>query len=158
MAATVLAKNKRDFDQKKFLATIGEGRKVVAFPKKQTIFAQGDAADSVFYIQGGKVRLTVVSEIGKEATLGILSEGEFCGEGVLAGQPLLQGGGTLWTSRCAACINQQQSELPHSANQLSDLCSLDQWDHSSQGYAVSIEPMNSRGEGDLLASWKRKHL
>ena len=53
---------------------------------------------------------------------------------------------------------QQQPELLHSANQLSDLCSLDQRDHSFQGYAVSIEPMNSRGEGDLLASWKRKHL
>jgi CRP-like cAMP-binding protein len=65
----VLAKKKRDFDPKKFIATIGDGRKVVAFPKKQTIFTQGEAADSVFYIQAGKVRLTVISEIGKEATL-----------------------------------------------------------------------------------------
>jgi CRP/FNR family transcriptional regulator, cyclic AMP receptor protein len=81
-------KKSRDFDPKKFLATIGEGRKVVAFSKKQTIFAQGDAADAVFYIQEGKVRLTVVSKIGKEATLGILSEGELFGEGGLAGQPL----------------------------------------------------------------------
>ena len=97
MAATALAKKKRDFDPKKFLATIGEGRKVVAFPKKQTIFAQGDAADSVFYIQGGKVRLTVVSEIGKEATLGILSEGEFFGEGCLAGQPLRMRSATAMT-------------------------------------------------------------
>jgi CRP/FNR family cyclic AMP-dependent transcriptional regulator len=97
MAAAVLAKKKRDFDPKKFLATIGEGRKVVAFPKKQTIFAQGDAADSVFYIQAGKVRLTVISEIGKEATLGILSEGEFFGEGGLAGQPLRMGSATAMT-------------------------------------------------------------
>ena len=91
------AKKKRDFDLKKFLATIGEGRKVVAFPKKQTIFTQGDAADSVFYIQAGKVRLTVLSEIGKEATLGILSEGEFFGEGGLAGQPLRMGSATAMT-------------------------------------------------------------
>jgi CRP-like cAMP-binding protein len=49
--------NRRDFDPKKFLATIGEGRKVVAFPKKQTIFSQGDAADAVFYIQDGRVFL-----------------------------------------------------------------------------------------------------
>jgi CRP/FNR family transcriptional regulator, cyclic AMP receptor protein len=97
MAATVLAKKKRDFDPKKFLATIGEGRKVVAFPKKQIIFTQGDAADSVFYIQAGKVRLTVISEIGKEATLGILSEGEFFGEGGLAGQPLRMGSATAMT-------------------------------------------------------------
>jgi CRP-like cAMP-binding protein len=88
---------RRDFDPKKFLATIGEGRKVVAFPKKQTIFSQGDAADAVFYIQEGKVRLTVVSKIGKEATLGILSEGDFFGEGGLAGQALRMGSATAMT-------------------------------------------------------------
>ena len=98
MALTVPAKNKRDFDPKKFLATIGEGRKVVAFPKKQTIFTQGDAADAIFYIQKGKVRLTVVSKIGKEATLGILNEGEFFGEGGLAGQPLRMGSATALTN------------------------------------------------------------
>jgi CRP/FNR family cyclic AMP-dependent transcriptional regulator len=97
MAPTVAAKQKRDFDPKNFLATIGEGRKVVAFAKRQPIFAQGDAADAVFYIQEGKVRLTVVSKIGKEATLGILSEGEFFGEGGLAGQPLRMGSATAMT-------------------------------------------------------------
>src|SRR5450755_3233920 len=90
-------KKKHGFDPKKFLATIGEGRKVVAFPKKQIIFTQGDEADSVFYIQAGKVRLTVISEIGKEATLGILTEGEFFGEGGLAGQPLRMGSATAMT-------------------------------------------------------------
>jgi CRP/FNR family cyclic AMP-dependent transcriptional regulator len=97
MALTVPAKNERDFDPKKFLATIGEGRKVVVFPKKQTIFTQGDAAEAIFYIQKGKVRLTVVSKIGKEATLGILNEGEFFGEGGLAGQPLRMGSATALT-------------------------------------------------------------
>ena len=96
MAPTVPGK-KCHFDPKKFLATIGESRKVVAYPKKQTIFTQGDAADAVFYIQEGKVRLTVVSKIGKEATLGILSEGEFFGEGSLAGQPLRMGSATAMT-------------------------------------------------------------
>ena len=91
------AKKSRDFDPKKFLATIGEGRKVVAFPKKQIIFTQGDAAGAIFYIQEGKVRLTVVSQIGKEATLGILSEGEFFGEGSLAGQPLRMGSASAVT-------------------------------------------------------------
>jgi CRP/FNR family cyclic AMP-dependent transcriptional regulator len=94
MAPTVPAKKERAFDPKKFLATIGEGRKVVAFPRKQTIFTQGDAADAIFYIQKGKVRLTVVSKVGKEATLGILNEGEFFGEGGLAGQPLRMGSAT----------------------------------------------------------------
>ncbi|MGB9234863.1 MAG: Crp/Fnr family transcriptional regulator [Terriglobales bacterium] len=66
-------------------------------PKKQAVFTQGDAADSIFYIQEGKVRLTVVSKIGKEATLGILSEGEFFGEGSLAGQALRMGSATAMT-------------------------------------------------------------
>ena len=86
MTQTAPAKKKTEFDPQKFLATIGEGRKVVSFPKKQTIFAQGDAADAVFYIQEGKVRLSVVSKTGKEATLGILSDGQFFGEESLAGQ------------------------------------------------------------------------
>ena len=97
MAPTAPAKKKGDFDPQKFLATIGEGRKVVTFPRKQTIFAQGDVADAVFYIQEGKVRLTVVSKVGKEATLGILSEGEFFGEGSLAGQALRMGSATAMT-------------------------------------------------------------
>ena len=65
--------------------------------KKQTIFSQGDAADAVFYIQEGKVRLTVLSKIGKEATLGILSAGDFFGEGSLAGQTLRMGSAAAMT-------------------------------------------------------------
>ncbi len=91
---TKFVKKGRAFDPKTFLATIGVGRTAVAFRKKQTIFAQGDAADAVFYVQDGKVRLTVVSKAGKEATLGILSEGEFFGEGGLAGQPFRMGSAT----------------------------------------------------------------
>ena len=94
MAPPASAKKKSAFDPRKFLATIGEGRKVVTFPKKQTVFSQGEVADAVFYIQEGKVRLTVVSEAGKEATLGILNVGEFFGEGGLAGQPLRMGSAT----------------------------------------------------------------
>jgi CRP/FNR family cyclic AMP-dependent transcriptional regulator len=90
-------KEKRDFDPKRFLATIGEGRKVMAFSAKQKIFTQGDTPDAIFYIQKGKVRLTVVSEIGKEATLGILSAGGFFGEGGLAGQLLRMGSATTMT-------------------------------------------------------------
>jgi len=82
------AKNKKDraFDPDTFLATIGEGRKILVVPKKQTIFAQGDEADAIFYIQKGRVRLTVVSKTGKEATIAILDQGNFFGEGALAGQ------------------------------------------------------------------------
>src|ERR1700719_223118 len=86
MRAAVTTKKIRAFDPNTFLATIGEGRRLVAIAKKRTIFAQGDEADAVFYIQKGKVRLTVVSKTGKEATIAILGEGEFFGEGSLAGQ------------------------------------------------------------------------
>ena len=90
-------KKRRDFDLHAFLATIGEGRKFVLFPKKQVIFAQGDTADAVFHIQTGKVRLTVVSNDGMEATIGILGDGDFFGEGALAGQALRMGSATAMT-------------------------------------------------------------
>jgi CRP/FNR family cyclic AMP-dependent transcriptional regulator len=90
-------KDKRGFDPITFLATIGEGRKILPFEKKQTIFTQGDSADAVFYIQEGKVRLTVVSKVGKEATIGILNKGSFFGEGALAGQVLRMGSAAAMT-------------------------------------------------------------
>ena len=79
------------FDPAAFLATIGEGRRIMPVAKKDGIFSQGDAADSVFYIQEGKVRLSVVSKIGKEATIAMLNKGNFFGEGSLAGQSLRMG-------------------------------------------------------------------
>src|SRR6202162_2064009 len=91
------AKKRRDFDPHAFLATIGAGRKIVSFPKKQTIFSQGDPTDALFYIQTGKGRITVVSNYGKEATIGILGDGEFFGEGALAGQALRMGSATAMT-------------------------------------------------------------
>src|SRR5438445_9957641 len=91
MTPVVAAKKFSKFDPKTFLSTIDGGRKIAPFPKKQTIFVQGDSSDAVFYIQKGKVRLTVVSKSGKEATIGILSEENFFGEGSLAGQALRMG-------------------------------------------------------------------
>jgi CRP/FNR family transcriptional regulator, cyclic AMP receptor protein len=82
------AKAKVDFDPKIFLSTIGDGRQIVSFRKKQIIFAQGDATDAVFVIQKGKVRLSAKSKAGREATLGILSDKDFVGEDCLADQPL----------------------------------------------------------------------
>jgi CRP-like cAMP-binding protein len=76
------------------------GRKALLFPKKHTIFAQGDSADAIFYLQTGKVRLAVVSKAGKDATIGILSEGSFFGEGSLAGQALRMGAAIAMTD-CA---------------------------------------------------------
>jgi CRP/FNR family cyclic AMP-dependent transcriptional regulator len=122
LAPTAMATNARNFVPKEFLATIGEGRKVVAFPKKQTIFAQGDVADGVFYIQEGKVRLTVVSKIGKEATLGILSEGQFFGEGSLAGQGVRMGSATAMTDCELLRIDKKAMMLAlHREHKFSDL-------------------------------------
>jgi CRP/FNR family transcriptional regulator, cyclic AMP receptor protein len=115
-------KSHREFDPQEFLATIGEGRKAVSFPKKETIFAQGDAADAVFYIQEGKVRLTVVSKIGKEATLGILSTGEFFGEGGLAGQHLRMGSAIAMTDCELLRIEKKAMMLAlHREHKFSDL-------------------------------------
>ena len=76
------------FDPKVFLATVDGGRTVSKYRKNETIFRQGDPAEAVFYIQKGQVKITVVSEQGKEAIVSILSPDEFCGEGCLTGQPV----------------------------------------------------------------------
>ena len=88
MTPAAAVKKRQKFDPQTFLSTINGGRKIEAFPKRQTIFAQGDPSDAVFYIKEGKVKLTVVSQTGKEATIGILNKGDFFGEGCLVGQPL----------------------------------------------------------------------
>jgi CRP/FNR family transcriptional regulator, cyclic AMP receptor protein len=116
------SKNDRKFNSHTFLAAIGEGRKAILFPKKQTIFAQGDPADAVFYLQTGKVRLTVVSKTGKEATLGILSDGSFFGEGSLAGQPFRMGSATAMTD-CALLRIEKKAMMQalHRKHEFSDL-------------------------------------
>jgi CRP/FNR family cyclic AMP-dependent transcriptional regulator len=91
------ANKKPDFNPHVFLSSIGRGRKMVPFQKKETIFAQGDATDGLLFIQTGKVRLSVVSEAGKEATLAILGEGDFFGEGGLGGQLLRMSSATAMT-------------------------------------------------------------
>ena len=80
------SKKRRTFDPQTFLSTVDVGRTIAVFLQKQTIFSQGESSDAVFYIQKGKVKLTVLSKSGKEAAIGILSEGDFFGEGCLTGQ------------------------------------------------------------------------
>ena len=82
-----MARKKRiPFDPKVFLSVIGTGRTILSFQKKQTIYSQGDPSDAVFHVQKGKVKLTVVSDSGKEAIVGTWSDGDFFGEGCLVGQ------------------------------------------------------------------------
>jgi CRP-like cAMP-binding protein len=92
------------------------------FPKKRTIFAQGDPADAIFYLQTGKVKLTVVSKTGKEATIGILSDGSFFGEGSLAGQALRMGSATAMMDCGALRIDRKAMvDALHREHTLSDL-------------------------------------
>jgi CRP/FNR family cyclic AMP-dependent transcriptional regulator len=81
-------KGKLSFDPKRFLAKVGKGKTISKYRKDQIVFSQGQIADAVFYIQQGKVRLTVVSEQGKESVIAILEPGHFFGEGCLNGHPL----------------------------------------------------------------------
>jgi CRP/FNR family transcriptional regulator, cyclic AMP receptor protein len=84
----VMAKKRQPaFDPKSFLAKIRDGHGVGKYRRDHIVFSQGDPADAVFYVQKGKVKLTVVSEHGKEAVIAILGTDEFFGEGCLAGQP-----------------------------------------------------------------------
>jgi CRP/FNR family cyclic AMP-dependent transcriptional regulator len=115
-------KKLREFDPKTFLSTIDGGRKIEAVPKNETIFVQGDSSDAVFYIQKGKVRLTVVSETGKEATIGILNEGAFVGEGCLTGQQLRLCSATALTDCSVMRIKKKaMAEVLHREHAFSDL-------------------------------------
>src|SRR5579872_6762448 len=120
--ARVVSKRAREFDPNTFLATIGDGRQNVAVAKKETIFAQGDDANSVFYIQSGKVKLTVVSKTGREATIGMLSEGNFFGEGAIAGQALRMGSAAAMTDCELLRIDKKaMMEALHREHAFSDL-------------------------------------
>jgi CRP/FNR family cyclic AMP-dependent transcriptional regulator len=77
--------NQVAFDPKTFLAIVGEGKTILEFRKDEVVFAQGDAADAVFYIQKGRVKVVVISEQGKEAVVGIFGPGQFFGEGCMNG-------------------------------------------------------------------------
>jgi CRP-like cAMP-binding protein len=78
------------FDAAAFLMNAGLGRKIVALAPKQPFFSQGDPANSIFYLQKGRAKVTVVSQAGKEATIALLSAGDFVGEGALAAVPGLR--------------------------------------------------------------------
>ena len=118
----VTAKKFSKFNTKTFLSTIDSGRRIEAFHKKQTIFAQGDPSDAVFYIREGKVRLTIVSKSGKEATIGILNEGDFFGEGCLAGQTLRLSSATAMTDCSVMQIGKKyMMEVLHREHAFSDM-------------------------------------
>jgi len=111
------------FDTTAFLMSAGLGRKIVQMEPKQTFFSQGDPADSVFYLQTGRAKITVVSKAGKEATIAILSEGDFVGEGALSATPGLRLSTATATSACTALkiSREEMIRVMHEERDFSDL-------------------------------------
>lgn len=110
------------FDPKVFLARIGRGRRMVSIPKGGVVFSQGDACDAVFYIQSGKVKLTVVSKTGKEATIGILDKGEFFGEDSLLVQHVRMATVTALTDSALMRIEKKAMlKVLHTEHEFSDM-------------------------------------
>ena len=122
MTPAAAVKKRRKFDPQTFLSTIDGGRTISSFSKKQTMFAQGDSSDAVFYIQEGRVKLTVVATGGKEATIGILTQGDFFGEGCLAGQPLRMCSATAMADCSVMRIDKKSMiEVLHREHTFSDM-------------------------------------
>jgi CRP-like cAMP-binding protein len=115
--------DKPSFDTAAFLMSAGLGRRIVQVPPKQPFFTQGDPADSVFYLQKGQAKITVVSEAGKEATIAILSSGDFVGEGALAAIPGLRLSTATATAGCTALkiSRDEMIRVMHEERDFSDL-------------------------------------
>lgn len=109
------------FDAQVFLDSAGLSRKIVEFRRKETVFAQGDPAKNVMYIQKGGVKLSVVNGAGKEAVVAVLGPGDFFGEGCLAGQPLRIGSASAITPTTVLLIQKKEMmRVLHSEHEFSD--------------------------------------
>jgi CRP/FNR family transcriptional regulator, cyclic AMP receptor protein len=112
---------KRVFDAQAFLDSAGISRRIAEFPRKANIFAQGDPAKTVMYIQEGTVKLTVVNEVGKEAVVAVLGPGDFFGEGCLAAQPIRIGTATTATPTTVLVIEKNEMiRVLHAEHEFSD--------------------------------------
>ena len=112
---------KMAFDAQGFLDSAGVARKIVEFPKKTAVFAQGDPAKAVMYIQQGRVKLTVVNGTGKEAVVAVLGPGDFFGEGCLAAQPIRIGAATAIAPTTVLVIDKNEMiRVLHSEHEFSD--------------------------------------
>jgi CRP-like cAMP-binding protein len=111
------------FDLAAFLTHAGLGRRILEFKEKENLFTQGDEADSVFYLQHGRVRLTVVSHTGKEATITLLSAGDFVGESALASVPGLRLSTATAINTCTALkiTREEMIHVMHQEHEFSDL-------------------------------------
>jgi CRP/FNR family cyclic AMP-dependent transcriptional regulator len=133
------SKHNSPFDPQVYLESVGISRKVGEFRKKQTVFAQGDAADSVMYIQKGSVKFTVVNESGKEAVVAIFGSGDFFGEGAIAGESIRLGTATAIVPTTVLIIGKKEMiRVLHSEHLLSDR------------FIAYMLARNSRVEADLV--------
>jgi CRP-like cAMP-binding protein len=127
------------FDPKRFLAKVGDGKTILNFDKNRVVFSQGDAADTVFYIQKGRIKVLVVSEQGKEAVVGILEAGQFFGEGCLNGHPL----------RISTTVAMEECLLT-SITKAAMLATLQREPKFSELFMTYLLGRNSRIEEDLI--------
>jgi CRP/FNR family transcriptional regulator, cyclic AMP receptor protein len=119
--SNIKLRQKRAFDAPAFLDSAGVARKVKEFKRAELVYSQGDAAESVMYIQKGGVKLSVVSEVGKEAVVAILVPGDFFGEGCLAGQSIRMGTATAITPSTVLDIERSEMfKVLHEQHALSD--------------------------------------
>jgi CRP-like cAMP-binding protein len=118
-----IEKSTTGFDPAAFLATAGLGRRIVELKEKENFFSQGDPADSVFYLQHGRAKLSVVSQTGKEATITLLSAGDFVGEGALATVPGLRTSTATALRSCTALkiTREEMIRVMHQEHEFSDL-------------------------------------
>jgi CRP-like cAMP-binding protein len=132
-------KKDRPFDAQAFLETAGLGKRVVAYARKDVIFSQGDASDSVMYLRTGRVQLSVLSHEGKEAIIATLGPGEFLGEGALAGHPVrLETARATIPTTALVVPKRQMLDLLHTEHAFSDR------------FIAHILLRNARLEADLV--------
>jgi CRP/FNR family cyclic AMP-dependent transcriptional regulator len=133
------SKRENTFNPQDYLESAGASRRVAEFRGNQAIFSQGDAADSVVYIQKGSVKFSVVNESGKEAVGAILGPGDFFGEGVMAGQRLRMGTATAISPTTVLMIEKDEMlRALHAEHELSDR------------FITCVLARNNRVEADLI--------
>lgn len=131
--------NQTSFDPKTFLAKVGEGKTILEYNKDQVVFAQGDVADTIFYIQKGRVKLVVISEQGKEAVVGILGPGQFFGEDCMNGHSV----------RIATTTAMEECVIT-AITKISMLATLHDQPAFSELFMMYLLTRNSRIEEDLI--------
>jgi CRP/FNR family cyclic AMP-dependent transcriptional regulator len=127
------------FDPREFLAKVGEGKTIVEYRKDEVVFAQGDAADTIYYVQQGRLKVVVISEQGKEAVVGMLEPGQFFGEGCMNGHSLR-----------IATTTAMESSLVTAIAKTAMLAALHSEPKFSELFMAHLLTRNSRIEEDLI--------